>query len=187
MKTKKPKRGSASAMPPKQKSAPRSATEPKILGRVPALLRVGVILVPTDFSPESEKALRYATAFARQFGARIVLLHVMEPVGGPDFAFFPLIQAKDRVARAARQRLDRLAARFGGTPRMFARPLVREGKAYQVISSLARRLKVNLIVIATHGYTGAARVILGSTTERVVRHAPCPVLVVREGQVEFVQ
>jgi nucleotide-binding universal stress UspA family protein len=63
---------------------------------------------------------------------------------------------------------------------------VRHGRAFQEIAEAARSLPADLIIIATHGYTGIKHALLGSTTERVVRHAPCPVLVVREGGREFV-
>lgn len=187
MKTNQPKRGPAPAPRRQAKGTtrPTTARAAEVIELVPAVLRVETILVPTDFSPQSEKALRYALAFARQFNARLTLLHVLEPLAGPDFAYFPLVQARDKVARAAKQRLAGLAARFEATPGVIERTLVRDGRAYQVIAGVARESRANLIIIATHGYTGTARLLLGSTTERVVRHAPCPVLVVRETETEF--
>lgn len=165
--------------------APAPAKSAEVIELVPAVLRVESILVPTDFSPQAEKALRYALAFARQFGARLMLLHVMEPLAAPDFACFPLIEARDKVTRAAKQRLAALADRFASEGSI-KETMVRDGRAFQVITDVARESKANLIIIATHGHTGAARLLLGSTTERVVRHAPCPVLVVRETEAEFV-
>jgi nucleotide-binding universal stress UspA family protein len=64
--------------------------------------------------------------------------------------------------------------------------VVRLGHPYQEITDAARELKVDLIVISTHGYTGLKHVLLGSTAERIVRHAPCPVLTVREKEQDFV-
>ena len=58
--------------------------------------------------------------------------------------------------------------------------LVRSGRSFHEIAAAARTRKVDLIIMATHGYTGLKHALLGSTTERVVRHAPCPVLVVRQ-------
>lgn len=187
MKTTKPKRESApiSCRQAKRSTAPSAVRTAEVIELVPAVLRLETILVPTDFSPQSEKALRYALAFARQFNARLTLLHVLEPLAGPDFAYFPLVQARDKVARAAKHRLAGLATRFEATPGIIERTLVRDGRAYQVITEIARKSRANLIIIATHGYTGTARLLLGSTTERVVRHAPCPVLVVRETEAEF--
>lgn len=186
MKTTKPKRGPVPE--PRRRTkitiAPVAAKPDEVIGLVPAMLRVENILVPTDFSPQSEKALRYAEAFARQFNARLSLLHVLEPVAGPDFACFPLVEARDKVARTAKQRMAAWAARFGAAG-IITETLVRDGRAFHVIAEVARELGANLIIIATHGHTGAARLLLGSTAERVVRHAPCPVLVVRETRAEF--
>ncbi|OLE56480.1 MAG: hypothetical protein AUG74_19225, partial [Bacteroidetes bacterium 13_1_20CM_4_60_6] len=134
------------------------------------------ILVPIDFSPGSKKALKYALPFARQFGAQIILLHVVEPVGTPDFAYFPLTMENDKVMAIASGKLDLLCRQEAIAPRLIAKTLARHGKAYQEIADAARTLKVDLIIIATHGYTGLKHAFLGSTTERVVRHAPCPVL-----------
>lgn len=159
--------------------------KPEVIELVPAVLRVRSVLVPVDFSPPSEKALRYAAAFARQFDASLTLLHVLEPMAAPDFAYFPLTEARERVARAARKRLKELARRLGSAQGRVEFSLVRDGRAWQVITDVARERRCSLIIMATHGLTGAARVILGSTTERVVRHAPCPVLVVRETETEF--
>ena len=68
----------------------------------------------------------------------------------------------------------------GVNPKLVEKLLVRFGRSYHEIAEAARTLKVDLIIISTHGYTGLKHAFLGSTTERVVRHAPCPVLVVRE-------
>jgi len=65
--------------------------------------------------------------------------------------------------------------------------LIRKGTPHKEITDAARELEADLIIIATNGYTGFAHVLLGSTTERVVRHAPCPVLVVREKEREFLR
>jgi nucleotide-binding universal stress UspA family protein len=63
--------------------------------------------------------------------------------------------------------------------------VVQLGKPYEEIISLAKARRVDLIILATHGYTGVERLFLGSTTEKVIRHAPCPVLVVREKERDF--
>jgi len=144
-------------------------------------MRVKSILVPLDFSPPSKKALDYATGLARQFKAKLTLLHVVEPVGTPDFAAsFPLVMEDDELMAAARKELEQQvkAARL---PRpMVEKILVRFGRSFHEITEAARTRKVDLIVIATYGHTGLKHALLGSTTERVVRHASCPVLVVRQ-------
>ena len=87
--------------------------------------------------------------------------------------------------KGATERLARLAQEQ--VPAQFrANTLVRVGKPYHEITSAARELNIDLIVISTHGYTGLKHVVLGSTAERVIRHAPCPVLTVREREHDFV-
>ena len=139
------------------------------------------ILVPIDFSAPSKNALAYAVPFAEQFGAKLTLLNVVEPVATPDFAkSFPLAMENDQVMAECKRELERVVKQSGVSPRLVEKTLVRFGRSFHEIADAARTLKVDLIVIATHGYTGLKHALLGSTTERVVRHAPCPVLVVRE-------
>jgi universal stress protein A len=146
-----------------------------------APLRVKSILVPLDFSPPSKKALDYAVTFARQFKAKLTLLHVVEPVAMRDFAAsFPLAIENDKLMAAAKSELEG-AVKVARVPRgIVEKTLVRFGRSFHEIADAARTLKMDLIIISTHGYTGLKHALLGSTTERVVRHAPCPVLVVRQ-------
>jgi nucleotide-binding universal stress UspA family protein len=154
--------------------------------KTPLPLRINSILVPFDFSPPSKKALDYAVTFARQFKARLTLLHVVEPVATPDFAAsFPLAMENDKLMAAAKNELER-AVKSARIPRgIVEKILVRFGRSFHEIADAARTRKVDLIIISTHGYTGLKHALLGSTTERVVRHAPCPVLVVREHEHEI--
>jgi universal stress protein A len=149
-------------------------------------LQLQSILVPTAFSAPSLKALRYAAALAAQFGAKLTLLNVVEPIGPtPDFAYNPLVLDNETVTATAKEQLQRLLERQGIDVALVENTLVRHGVPFNEISGAASKVKADLIVIATHGYTGLKHVFLGSTAERVVRHAPCPVLVVREGEREF--
>jgi nucleotide-binding universal stress UspA family protein len=139
------------------------------------------ILVPLDFSPASKQTLDYAVAFARQFKARLTLLHVVEPLATPDFAAaLPLVMENAKVVAAARQEMELLVKAVRVPAGMVEKVLVRTGRSYHEIAEAARSRKVDLIIISTHGYTGLKHALLGSTTERVVRHAPCTVLVVRQ-------
>jgi universal stress protein A len=136
------------------------------------------ILVPSDFSDPSRKAIRYAAWFAAQLGSRITLLHVMEPAMSPDFTSFPLALDEEKVTEAARQRLLGLGkAQLDG--RYLEAVLVRSGNPFHEIAEAARELRMDLVIMATHGYTGVKRALLGSTAERVVRYAQCPVMIVR--------
>jgi len=147
----------------------------------PAASRVSFksILVPLDFSTASKGALRCAAELAARFKAQLTLLHVVVPVATPDFAYYPLMMENDKVVAAAKRELDEVAAKAGLDRALVAKTLVRTGVAFNEIVGAAESLKADLIVISTHGYTGFKHVLLGSTTERVVRHAKCPVLVVR--------
>jgi len=147
------------------------------------------ILVPIDFSEHSRKALQYAIPFAEQFKASIDLLYVVEPTIYPaDFSFgqvgFPNVE--DELRQRGAEELKSLIAKEIGK-RVPAKQVIRTGKAFYEIREYAREESVDLIIIATHGHSGVEHVLFGSTAEKVVRHAPCPVLVVRMSQKEFVE
>lgn len=142
-------------------------------------LRIKDILLPTDFSEPSRKALAYACEAAGQLGARLTLLYVVEPMVYADFAFMPLVMENDKTMQTAQTRLEQFAAKAGLPEKLIRQTLVRTGAPYHEITEAARTLKVDLIIISTHGRTGLSRALLGSTTERVVRLAHCPVLVIR--------
>jgi universal stress protein A len=142
--------------------------------------KVRRILVPIDFSPPSIKALRYAVGFAEQMGATIYLVHVLEePAFIHDIETFPLAIPKRELVHGARGELLKLAkSQIDGLVPVKTR--VRTGKPFREIVALARQTASDLIIIATHGRTGLSRMLLGSTAELVVRHAPCPVFVIRD-------
>ena len=146
------------------------------------------ILVPVDFSPLSTKALHYAARLARQFGAEVTLFHVVEPEIPPAFDGFmiapPSIPNGAAASSAGQLKALVNSVRTAGVTRVESS--VRPGLAAFEIVEAAKELDVDLIVIATHGYTGWKHFAIGSTAERVVRAAPCPVLVVREKEHEFV-
>ncbi len=146
------------------------------------------ILVPVDFSPLSKKAVHYATRLARQFGAELNLFHVVEPEIPPAFDGFmippPPVSNGSSTHSAGQLKALVNSVRNAGVPRVSS--TVRCGLASIEIVDAAKELDVDLIVIATHGYTGWKHFAIGSTAERVVRAAPCPVLVVREKEHEFV-
>ncbi len=139
------------------------------------------ILVPIDFSETSRKVLKYAVPLAEKLAARIVLVHVIEPRIYPENLVIPaeIEDMNIRLMQSGRQMLERLRQKVVG-PAAKADVLVTLGKPYQQIVELAKAEQADLIVIATHGYTGLKHAFLGSTAERVVRYAECPVLTVRE-------
>jgi universal stress protein A len=146
------------------------------------------ILVPVDFSPLSKKALLYATRLAQQFGTEVDIFHVVEPEIPPAFDGFMITPppVSDGVTTRSAGQLKSLVnlVRKAGVTHVTSS--VRCGLAAFEIIEAAKKLDVDLIVIATHGYTGWKHFAIGSTAERVVRAAPCPVLVVREKEHEFV-
>jgi len=162
------------------------ASAEKVIELVPALLNLKSILVPIDFSETSKKALHYAVRFAEQFGAKVTVLTVVEPVATPDFAYHPLVIDPEKARQAAKTRLETLCTKMRIPRALLGRTLAQYGSPHAEICDTARALKVDLIVLTTHGYTGLKHVLLGSTAERVIRHAPCPVLTVREKEHEFV-
>jgi universal stress protein A len=159
----------------------------EVIEFVPQILHLKKILVPIDFSETSKKAFQYALRFAEQFGCEIVLLHVVEPVGaiaGTPLAVDIFAQPEEDTT-AAEAELACLAARSRNRQNSFT-SAVRTGHAPNEITKAAKELDVDLIMIATHGYTSWRHLCIGSTAERVVRTAPCPVLVVREKEHDFI-
>lgn len=145
------------------------------------------VLVPIDFSDCSSKALQYALPFAKQHGATVTLLYVVAPLpyvvgeyGGLQFA-----SLEADVRREGLKHLVDLATKeVNGTVPCVTE--VRSGPPATEIVEAAKKLNTDLIVISTHGHTGLKHVLMGSVAEQVVRRAPCPVLVVREREHEFV-
>ena len=149
-------------------------------------LRFRKILAPVDFSPASENGLRYALRCAEEFGAKLTLLHVVEPLPSVRFAAMPgVIPFPEINFTQAEKNLSALTAaertKNSGGPDW----TIRTGVPAHEIVEAAKEADVDLIVIATHGYTGWKHFCIGSTAERVVRAAPCPVLVVREKEHEL--
>lgn len=152
----------------------------------PAAFRLKKILVPIDFSECSQKALQYAVPFAKQFGASLTLLYVVHiNYAGAEYGpiDFPLLE-KQLQENGEKQLAVLVKKQIRG--QVPADTMVRTGRAASEIVGVASELGVDLIIISTHGYTGLKHVFLGSTTENVVRYAPCPVLTVREHEHEFV-
>ena len=137
------------------------------------------ILVPTDFSENSRRAFPLASALAAEFGAKIILAHVKP--GIPMTGEIPLNftqQQIDAIHAQAETRLRKFRSEHFGEE-LDTTTLVLEGEAHQCLVKAIASDDPGLIVIATHGHTGWEHALIGSTAERVVRHAPCPVLVVR--------
>jgi len=141
------------------------------------------ILLPTDFSGCANYALPYAAAIARATGATITCVHVVEPmvpaVGYSGLAEpMPIADISDQLEDSAERELPELSdcQEFEG---LKIEEVIVHGDAAAEIVRVASEEEVDLIVISSHGRTGFGRIIFGSTAESVVRHASCPVLVVK--------
>jgi nucleotide-binding universal stress UspA family protein len=134
------------------------------------MLPIRTVLHPTDFSERAGYALTVASALARDYGARLVVLHVVQPVVTFGEALPP---DSDDLRAEARELLDRLAV--PGANILIDRRLA-DGDPAAVILHFARETPADLIVMGTHGRTGLGRLLMGSVAEQVARHASCPVL-----------
>lgn len=144
------------------------------------------LLVPTDFSAASKKALAYADAFAGNFGSKVTIIHVIEPmVLPPEYGYLPPYSPEDearQVDSVRRQLLD-LAAGLDTAKR--TEVAVRIGRPWQEIVGAVEDLGVDFLVLTTHGRTGLRHMLMGSVAEKIVRHIHCPVLVVRPEETDF--
>jgi len=146
-------------------------------------LQVHRILLPTDFSGCANYALPFAAKIARATGAAVICMHVIEPVV-PAVGYtgltepLPLADISDQLEDSAEKELPRLAEceELAG---LSVEELIVHGDAAAEIVRIATERKVDLIVISSHGRAGLGRILFGSTAEAVVRHARCPVLVVK--------
>ena len=147
----------------------------------PSRLKLKKILVPIDFSKVSKNALPWATTLAAEFGADLILLHVVEkfPI---DYLLGPELMNRTitPLMKQGEAGLKRMAGSLSKSSGLKVSVVVRNGKPFEEICRTAQKLSADLIALTTHGYTGLKRVWLGSTAERTVRHSSCPVLVVRE-------
>lgn len=140
------------------------------------------ILVPTDFSPPSLKALHYARALRK---GEIQLLHVIEPpMAMAGFDPIGILIPEEEQIRRTREELEKIAAEqpiSGLTISAAARP----GIPATEIVKLAQEWPADLLVLSTHGRTGLAHALAGSVAEKVIRHCPCPMLLVRKHERDF--
>ena len=150
--------------------------------------RLRQILLPTDFSGCANYALPYAATIARATNAKIVCVHVVEPVvpavGYTGLAEpMPIADISEQLEDSAERQLPKLAE-CEECEGLEVEEVITHGDAAAEIVRVAAEQDVDLIVISSHGRTGLGRMIFGSTAEAVVRHASCPVLVVKPPQEE---
>jgi universal stress protein A len=138
------------------------------------------ILAPTDFSTNSEKAVQYAIELARLIGARLTLLHVVPEPSALDYTMQGIP-------------IDEIQGWKDEAETKLAGELAKAKLAYQAVDSAltmalhprdeivraATQLPADLLVLSTHGYTGWRHALFGSDAEKILEHAPCPVVVIR--------
>ncbi len=152
------------------------------------MIKLKKVLVPTDFSESARHALTYGISFAREYSAQLVLLHVVEnlTVGyASDLFPVPMAEVFQEISGYAKTELGKLGA-VAREKDLDVDERVIQGKPSTEIIRLARESEVDMIVLGTHGKGMLDQALFGSTTERVVRRAPCPVLTVRLAEHEFV-
>jgi universal stress protein A len=137
------------------------------------------VLHPSDLSELSRTACAVAKEIAEKYQAQLVIVHAVETLG-PENITYGEVGAQLEPQGYHQRLLGELEAwaRALQLP-VTTRLLVREGNAPAVIADIARQERADLIVLGTHGRSGLQRLFMGSTAEKVVRHAPCPVLTVK--------
>jgi nucleotide-binding universal stress UspA family protein len=143
-------------------------------------IELNSILAPIDFSLTSRHGLAFAAAVATRFRSQIHIVYVAEPPSLPQWGYAHLPIREAKLRRAAGERLPQFVVESGIDPTLVRSTTVRSGGADLEICEAAVERKADLIVIASHGLGGVKHALIGSTAERVVRHAPCPVLTVRD-------
>jgi len=148
------------------------------------------ILWPTDFSELSLHGGRYARGFCELFAAELHILHVVPPPLSTDVSLVvpaevPVTVSETELIQGAEEALARLVSEhFADLDNVVTK--VRFGHPAAGICDYAKEVEIDLIVITTHGRTGLSHVLIGSTAERIVQHAPCPVLTVKSTAKDFV-
>ncbi|MDR4508138.1 MAG: universal stress protein [Candidatus Brocadiaceae bacterium] len=152
------------------------------------MIKIKRILFPTDFSPCAEHALQYALTFASEHKAKLYVIHVLADFYAPELfgvEVYPVPPDFEKMEAEAKKALQ------GMIPERFKKALevensIVQGTPFFEIIKCAKKNQIDLITIATHGRKGISHVLMGSTAEKVVRMAPCPVLTVKHPEHEFV-
>jgi nucleotide-binding universal stress UspA family protein len=154
-------------------------------------IHIKKILFPTDYSELSMLALRYAREFSEQFSAQLYCLHVVDEsqqywaAVGPEAT--PIAPPMDDLMAAAQSQMNLFHDEHLMGLKFSPVTKVAVGRPFVEIVNYAREVTCDLLVMATHGRGGVMHALMGSTAEKVVRKAPCPVLTVRGGEHEFVR
>lgn len=145
------------------------------------------ILLPTDFSNLSLSAARYAVDIAKQYGAKVHLLNVLEKTP-PILTIRSLDLSEEKIIKTidddAQNSLKKALEKINQDKSVEIVPVIKKGIDFETIIDYSESNKIDLIVIATHGRTGILHTLLGSVAEKVIRYAKCPVLVITPSETE---
>ena len=138
------------------------------------------ILVPTDFSAYADQALDYAIDLAQKLQARLTLVHIIDttPLGVVEGATMLPPSYWQELETGVAQRMEESLKPIHDVG-LQGETVIVHGVPFQAIIDTAKEKGVDLIIMGTHGRTGLTHVLMGSVAEKVVRLAPCPVLVTR--------
>ena len=144
------------------------------------MLAIKAILHPTDFSEHSQAAFEVARAVARNYGARLILLHVSLPImkSGEVYA---LITHPDEVREELTNRLKAMRSLADG---LVVEIVLKEGDPAAQILTTSKEMGCDLIVMGTHGRSGLSHLLIGGVAEKVIRNAACPVLTIKNPMVQ---
>lgn len=147
------------------------------------MLEIKKILVPIDFSEYSLQALEYAKILAEKFEAEVILLKIVEPItfiSDITMSQINIPSIEKEFLQKAKEKITEITSILKDKYKVTS--VVKLGKPYAEIVEFARSENVDLIVIGSHGHAGVEHILFGSTTEKVIRKANCPVLIIKSKQ-----
>lgn len=139
------------------------------------------ILIPTDFMEGSAQAVHYAVDLARKYGARLHIIHVIYEVTRTTGLYVPHVTLDELYSSMEKEAEKEITRIYAEDLRGFSdvEYHILRGVPYEEIVGFAEENGIGLIVIGTHGRKGLDRLFFGSTAEKVIKHAHCPVLIVK--------
>jgi nucleotide-binding universal stress UspA family protein len=156
------------------------------------MIAIKTILLPTDGSACSRKAMTYAMSLGSQYGGRVVAVHVIDQgweeqtrIASVEIGPELMHKLHEGYAQEARRILDEVVS-AGAKAGVSVETRMIKGIPFEGIVHLGKELPADVIIMGTHGHRGVSHFLLGSVAEKVVRNAPCPVLTVRTDEHDFV-
>jgi len=145
------------------------------------IMEIKSILFPTDFSEGSAQALQYAVDMSKRYGAKLHVVHIIYDITKATGWYVPHVSTDkmyQEIQEGAKKELDRFAVKELAEVKDVERTVI-TGVPHEEVINFAKKHKIDLIIMGTHGRKGIDRILFGSTAAQIVRFAPCPVLTVR--------